>query len=106
MLKRLRDDMIEKGEIDIGHAVCPTVSHKMRINQDTGDVVDKETEVFGRKISIMKIRRDHLKLMKRKGLLRNTDVFSMSADDLATILRKYKGKFESIIIGKKVLINL
>lgn len=93
--------MIVDGEIDIGTAICPTEATKIGYDPQTNAVVKKVTEVYGRKISIQKIRTDHLKLMRRKGLLRETDVFSIGNDELKGILQKYKGMLDNYTVDMK-----
>lgn len=101
VLKQERTRMIVDGEIDIGTAICPTEATKIGYDPQTNAVVKKVTEVYGRKISIQKIRTDHLKLMRRKGLLRETDVFSIGNDELKGILQKYKGMLDNYTVDMK-----
>ena len=83
--------MIQDGEIYIGQAVCPISVSKINFDPQTNCITTKTTEVSGRKISLLKIRKDHLKFMERKGLLRETQPDLMPLDDLKTHLTRNKG---------------
>lgn len=75
----------------MGEAVCPISISKTVFDAETLSITKKITEVSGRKISLLKIRKDHLKFMERKGLLRKTDPELMSLNDLQNHLTKNKG---------------
>ena len=92
VLKQERNRLIQDGEIYIGQAICPIKTSKTVFDPETNKVAKKVTEVSGRKISLLKIRRDHLKFMSRKGLLRNTAADEMTLIDLQEHLKKNHGK--------------
>ena len=91
-LKKLRSMMIESGKIDIGRAIVPIIYKRKVFNELTQLLEDKQTTVYGRKIPLLKIRTNHLKLMQKKQLLRETPIYEKNATALKAILDQYKGK--------------
>lgn len=84
--------MIESGKIDIGRAIVPIIYKRKVFNELTQLLEDQQTTVYGRKIPLLKIRTNHLKLMQKKQLLRETPIYEKNATALKAILDQYKGK--------------
>ena len=78
--------MIAAGEIDIGRAICPITQVLQR-----GLTVKQQT-VYGRVISLSKIRESHLAMMEQMGLLRNSKPNTLDVQSCKAILRKHDGK--------------
>lgn len=86
-----RDRQIANGQIDIGISICPISTTTFRYCSDLKTIRSSEQQTYGRKISLLKIRKLHLQQMFDKGLLRNTQTSEMDREQLLEILLQYEG---------------
>ena len=89
VLISLRNEMIASGRIDIGTTICSITTSKYNYSNSKLHLV--EETVFGKTVSLRKIRENHLQLMDKKGLLRKTKVHELENTALMAILRRHKG---------------
>ena len=89
-LTKLKGDMVNSGEINIGSPICPITIQRHRAAD--GTVTAVETEHHGRYIKLKDIVLKHLKIIDHHGLLRSTHVEKMPAAELKRVLTDRKGK--------------
>jgi hypothetical protein len=93
-ITKVRDDMVDAGEIDIGVPITPITSSNSRTDKQ-GNMNQIKKEHFGRKLSLLNIRKQHLEKMHEIGALRHTDTSKLHDNELRQLLHNYSGKFGS-----------
>ncbi len=80
--------MIDAGELNLGEPCAPYILNKSSVNEE-GQIVTDTTEVYGRKIELVEIRKSLLKRHEKyMHLQSDEEIDSMSSDAVKETLEK------------------